>query len=121
MNSQNPLDNLKTLEKKDISKGNGCKKRKYNTQNVPPPRTLDDLTPFQQKIISPYLPFIPASHHSTLFQLSPDNENPKHIHALIFSVWTLSQTVQEGGGIHIPDHFLSLPFHSFLFHISNTY
>jgi hypothetical protein len=93
-------------------------KRKY-TKNLPPSRTLQDLTPFQQKLISPYIPFIPQSHHHMLFDLSPSIDNPAHIHAVIFSVWTLSHTLHENK-LDVPEHFLSVPFHSFLFHISNT-
>lgn len=100
-------------------------KRKYTKKAnvagvVPSAATFESLTSLQQKLISPYLPFIPPSHHHHLFQISPAVENPSHIHALLFSVWTLAHSVQDNAVV-IPEHFLSIPFHSFLFHIHNTY
>ena len=100
-------------------------KRKYTKKVnvagvVPSAATFESLTPLQQKLISPYLPSIPPSYHSHLFQISPEIDNPSHIHALIFSVWTLAHSFQDNALV-IPEHFLSIPFHSFLFHIHNTY
>jgi hypothetical protein len=108
--SQNTRTTKKPVTKKPVTKKPVTKKHHQINSFI--------LSGIQKELVDKYIHFIPLTHQSLLFSVISDDVHFIHFH--IFAVWFLSSFNIFHYDFHnLYQKYKHIPFHSFLFHISN--